>query len=199
MTQKKKISQTEFVREWFVKRPNRDISHEESKAGIEDEYFKITKKRFEDVDRSIRKLAQIGFLIKIKKGWYRYDPKKAKIRNLEDFSASDKKIILERDGYKCVICGKGTKDGIDLQVDHIKPKELGGSATISNGQTLCASHNFRKKISSQTETGKKMFIRLLDSVKESDDKNASKIEKFCEEILKVFEKHDIDGHIKWKK
>jgi predicted restriction endonuclease len=199
MTQKKKISQTEFVREWFIKRPNRDISHEESKAGIEDEYFKITKKRFEDVDRSIRKLAQIGFLIKIKKGWYRYDPKKVKIRNLEDFSASDKKIILERDGYKCVICGKGAKDGIDLQVDHIKPKELGGSATISNGQTLCASHNFRKKISSQTETGKKMFIRLLDSVKESDDKNASKIEKFCEEILRVFEKHDIDGHIKWKK
>jgi predicted restriction endonuclease len=199
MTQKKKISQTEFVREWFVKRPNRDISHEESKAGIEDEYFKITKKRFEDVDRSIRKLAQIGFLIKIKKGWYRYDPKKAKIRNLQDFSASDKKLILERDGYKCVICGKGSKEGIDLQVDHIKPKELGGSATISNGQTLCASHNFRKKISSQTETGKKMFIRLLDSVKESDDKNASKIEKFCEEILRVFEKHDIDGHIKWKK
>jgi predicted restriction endonuclease len=199
MTQKKKISQTEFVREWFVKRPNRDISHEESKAGIEDEYFKITKKRFEDVDRSIRKLAQIGFLIKIKKGWYRYDPKKAKIRNLQDFSASDKKLILERDGYKCVICGKGSKEGIDLQVDHIKPKELGGNATISNGQTLCASHNFRKKISSQTETGKKMFIRLLDSVKESDDKNASKIEKFCEEILRVFEKHDIDGHIKWKK
>jgi predicted restriction endonuclease len=199
MTQKKIISQTEFVKGWFVKRPNRDISHDESKAGIEDEYFKITKKRFEDVDRSIRKLAQIGFLIKIKKGWYRYDPKKAKIRNLEDFSGSDKKLILERDGYKCVICGKGSKEGIDLQVDHIKPKELGGSATISNGQTLCASHNFRKKISSQTETGKKMFIRLLDSVKESDDKNASKIEKFCEEILRVFEKHDIDGHIKWKK
>lgn len=196
---KKIASQTEFVKEWFIKRPNRDISHDESKAGIEDAYFKIAKKRFEDVDRTIRKLAQVGFLIKVKKGWYRYDPKKANMRTLEDFSASDKKQILERDGYKCVICGKGAKDGIDLQVDHIKPKELGGSATISNGQTLCASHNFRKKISSQTETGKKMFIRLLDSVKESDDKNASKIEKFCEEILRVFEKHDIDGHIKWKK
>lgn len=196
---KKIASQTEFVKEWFIKRPNRDISHDESKAGIEDAYFKIAKKRFEDVDRTIRKLAQVGFLIKVKKGWYRYDPKKANMRTLEDFSASDKKQILERDGYKCVICGKGAKDGIDLQVDHIKPKELGGSAIISNGQTLCASHNFRKKISSQTETGKKMFIRLLDSVKESDDKNASKIEKFCEEILRVFEKHDIDGHIKWKK
>lgn len=199
MAQKKIPSQTAFVKEWFIKRPNRDISHEESKSGIENEYFKITKCRFEDVDRSIRKLAQIGFLIKIKKGWYRYDPKLASIRTLEDFSASDKKQILERDGYKCVICGKGKKDGIDLQVDHIKPKELGGSAAISNGQTLCASHNFRKKISSQTETGKKMFIRLLESVKDTDDKNASKIEKFCEEILKVFEKHDIDNHIKWKK
>ena len=196
---KKIASQTEFVKEWFIKRPNRDISHDESKAGIEDAYFKIAKKRFEDVDRTIRKLAQVGFLIKVKKGWYRYDPKKANMRILEDFSATNKKQILERDGYRCVICGKGAKDGIDLQVDHIKPKELGGSATISNGQTLCASHNFRKKISSQTETGKKMFIRLLDSVKESDDKNASKIEKFCEEILRVFEKHDIDGHIKWKK
>ena len=196
---KKIASQTEFVKEWFIKRPNRDISHDESKAGIEDAYFKIAKKRFEDVDRTIRKLAQVGFLIKVKKGWYRYDPKKANMRTLEDFSATNKKQILERDGYRCVICGKGAKDGIDLQVDHIKPKELGGSATISNGQTLCASHNFRKKISSQTETGKKMFIRLLDSVKESDDKNASKIEKFCEEILRVFEKHDIDGHIKWKK
>jgi predicted restriction endonuclease len=199
MTEKKIASQIEFVKEWFIKRPNRDISHDESKAEIENEYFKIMNKRFEDVDRSIRKLAQTGFLIKIKKGWYRYDPKKAKLRTLEDFSSSQRKQILERDGYKCVICGKGEKEGMDLQVDHIKPKELGGSATISNGQTLCASHNFRKKVSSQTETGKKMFIRLLESVKDSEDKNASLIEKFCEEILKVYEKHDVDSHIKWKK
>jgi hypothetical protein len=196
---KKITSQTEFVKEWFMNRPNRDISHEESKVGIENAYFKVAKKRFEDVDRSIRKLAQVGFLIKVRKGWYRYDPKSVTIRKLEDFSASDRKKILERDGYQCVICGKGEKDGVDLQVDHIKPKELGGNASISNGQTLCASHNFRKKISSQTETGKKMFIRLLESVKNSEDENASSIEKFCEEILKVFEKHDIDSHIKWNK
>ena len=78
MTQKKVPSQTEFVKDWFIKRADRDISHEESKPGIEDDYLKIAKKRFEDVDRTIRKLAQIGFLIKIRKGWYRYDPKKQK-------------------------------------------------------------------------------------------------------------------------
>ena len=199
MVKEKKLSQNDFVKEWFIKRPKRDISHDESKEGIENEYFKMANKRFEDVDRSIRKLAQIGFLIKVKKGWYRYDPQKSKIRKLEDFTPSAKKLILKRDGYKCVICGNGEKEGVDLQVDHIKPKELGGSGEISNGQTLCASHNFRKKISSQSETGKKMFIRLLESVKDSEDKNASLIEKFCEEILMVYEKHDIDGHIKWKK
>ena len=30
-------------------------------------------------------------------------------------------------------------------------------------------------------------------------KNASLIEKFCEEVLEVYDKHDIDGHINWKK
>ena len=44
-----------------------------------------------------------------------------------------------------------------------------------------------------------MFIRLLESVKNSEDKNASLIEKFCEEILKAYEKHDVDSHVKWKK
>jgi hypothetical protein len=32
----------------------------------------------------------------------------------EDFSSSQRKQILERDGYKCVICGKGEKEGMDL-------------------------------------------------------------------------------------
>ena len=53
--------------------------------------------------------------------------------------------------------------------------------------------------SSDNSTGIALSVKayLLDVL--DDDKNASKIEKFCEEILRVFEKHDIDGHIKWKK
>ena len=47
------------------------------------------------------------------------------------------------------------QDGVELQVDHIKPKDKGGKATFENGQTLCATHNFRKKNYRQTETGKK--------------------------------------------
>ncbi len=44
-----------------------------------------------------------------------------------------------------MICGRGKSDGVEIQADHIKPKELGGKAEIANGQTLCAQHNFQKK------------------------------------------------------
>lgn len=66
---------------------------------------------------------------------------------------------------------------------------------IENGQVLCATHNFRKKTTQQTETGKKMFIRLYELTKEE----APQISAFCEEVLKLYEKHKINGHIQWKK
>ena len=47
----------------------------------------------------------------------------------------------------------------------------------------------------QTETAKKcLFICIL--AKATDDK---KVKNFCGDILKVFEMHDINGHIKWEK
>jgi len=199
MTDHKIISQREFVKSWFQKNPNRDILHTESRPAIEIGWEKLTGKRLGDSDRAIRKLGQIGFLIKVKKGVYRYDPDLVTQRVLEDFSSRDKKLILERDEYKCVICGLGPREGRDLQVDHIKPKELGGSGEITNGQTLCAQHNFMKKISSQTETGKKMFIHLLDVAKNTEDENRDQLIAFCEDVLGVFEKHGINGHIEWKK
>jgi len=83
-----------------------------------------------------------------------------------------------------------------LQVDYIKPKEFGGKATIENGQTLCAMHNFQKKTYNQTTTGKKMFICLYELAKKEND---LRLLNFCKEILDVFEKHGINGYIEWKK
>ncbi|MEA1972611.1 MAG: HNH endonuclease [Candidatus Cloacimonadota bacterium] len=115
---------------------------------------------------------------------------------MEDFTLKQKQFILKRDNYKCVICGRGEKEGEELHVDHIKPKEKGGKATIENGQTLCATHNFRKKNLNQTETGKKMFIRLYEASKAINDKETM---NFCSQILDVFEKNGVNGHIEWKK
>lgn len=188
------ISQSGLLIEFFQQNPNRDIPHPEVVDWATSEFLKRTGKIFRDPDRGIRKLHQNGYLIKVAKGVYRYDPKLVKMRELEDFSAAVKKAIFERDGYKCVVCGKGAKEGVEIHADHIKPKDLGGRATLENGQTLCSQHNFLKKNFKQTETGKKLFIRLYDLAKSEDNQP---LLKFCTEILEVFEKNDINGHIEW--
>lgn len=192
----KKVRQSDLLMQYFMKHPNQDIKHPEIVDWVTEEYKRLTGEVFRDPDRGIRKLAQSGILQKIGKGIYRYDPSNVINRELEDFTASQKRTILERDGYKCVICGRGREHGVELHVDHIKPKDLGGKATIENGQTLCAQHNFLKKNFKQTETGKKMFIRLYELTKSiGDDKTLA----FCEDILEVYEKHNINGHIEWNK
>lgn len=188
--------QKDLVIEFFKKNPNRDIRHPEVVDWVVTTYRERTGSVFRDPDRAIRQLSQTGFLIKIAKGIYKYDPEKAYKRNLEDFTASQKEIILKRDNYKCVICGRGKKDGVDLHVDHIKAKDFGGEATIENGQTLCSQHNFIKKNLKQTETGKKMFIRLYELAK--SEKN-EELMKFCVDVLETYEKHNINGHVVWKK
>lgn len=192
----KEISQNDIIMEYFKNNPYRDIEHPEIVDWVTNEYNLRTGKILRDPDRQIRKLSQEGFLIKVSKGVYRYEPDHIVKRELEDFTPAQKREILERDGYKCVVCGRGVKDGVELQVDHIKPKDFGGKATIENGQTLCAQHNFLKKNFKQTETGKKMFIRLYELAKK--EKNFELV-NFCSQILEVFEKNNINGHIIWKR
>lgn len=190
------ITQKELLIEFFKNNPNRDIEHPEVVDWATKEYKERTGLVFRDPDRGIRKLYQSGFLIKVQKGVYRYEPESENNIELFDFSEKQKRQILERDGYKCVICGKGKKEGVELHVDHIKPKDLGGKATIENGQTLCSQHNFLKKNFKQTETGKKMFIRLYELAKKENNK---KLLEFTSQILEVYEANDINGHIEWEK
>lgn len=190
------IIQKDLIIEFFKNNPNRNIKHPEVVDWVVNTYKKRTGKVFRDPDRAIRHLAQEGFLIKILKGVYKYDPRKAYRRELQDFTTAQKEAILKRDGYKCVVCGRGKKEGVELQVDHIKPKDLGGEATIENGETLCAQHNFIKKNLKQTETGKKMFIRLYELAKSEKNKE---LMDFCSDVLKEYEKHNINCHIIWKK
>lgn len=41
-----------------------------------------------------------------------------------------------------------------------------------------------------------MFIRMLESAKSANEKA---LIDFLEEVLEVYEKHNINGHIVWKK
>lgn len=193
---KENQSQMDLLMEYFKAHPKKDISHPKIVDWATSEWKSRTGTVFRDPDRGIRKLHQDGFLIKIKKGVYRYDPGSIKQRELEDFTPAQKEEIMKRDGYRCVVCGRGPKDGVELQVDHIRSKDMGGKAEISNGQTLCAQHNFQKKNYKQTESGKRFFIHLYELAKTKKDKG---LQAFCAQILEVYEKNNVNGHIVWKK
>ena len=195
----KKISQIEFVRSYFLQRPLVVISHAQAKADLEAAYLTVMGKRLEDSDRAIRKLYGNGFLQKVAKGQYMYNPETSGKKEFDEFTQAEKNEILKRDGFRCVVCGLGRESGLDLHIDHIKPRSSGGQGTVENGQVLCAPHNFIKKNLSQTETGKKGFIRLLELVRTTpEDPMASQLENFLVEVLSVYDKHGIDTHIAWK-
>lgn len=61
--------------------------------------------------------------------------------------------VLERDRWKCCLCGRrtprrlrGSKDPRAPEVDHIVPLAIGGSHTKLNMQCLCCECNGKKKI-----------------------------------------------------
>ena len=191
-----KITIRNLLIEYFQNHPKQDLSHGPVVDWVEDKYKKIYNKKPRDTWRSIRNLHEAGFLIKVRKGIYRYDPESVKKKELDDFTKEQKEMILKKDNYKCALCGKGKKEGVELHIDHIKPKYLGGKSIIENGQVLCSQHNFIKKTLNQTETGKKMFINLYELVKKEQNE---KLKRFCAEILDTYEKHNINGHIIWKR
>jgi 5-methylcytosine-specific restriction endonuclease McrA len=186
----------ELVQEYFQQHPNVDLPHGPVVDWVAEQWLNQGYKTPpRDPWREIRRLHQEGWLIKVRKGVYRYDPEVAGKVEMDDFTPEQKQAILERDQYRCVICGKGLADGVELHVDHIKPRHLGGRSEIENGQTLCAQCNFRKKIYKQTETGKRMFIRLLQLAEKENDE---KMVEFCREVLSVYQKHGVNDHIRWE-
>ena len=193
---KDKKSINDLIKEYFEAHPRQDLPHGPVVDWVEDRYLKLYRRKPRDTWRGIRGLHERGFLIKVRKGIYRYDPNATQQRELEDFTPKQKAQIFKRDGYKCVVCGRGRKDGVELHADHIKPKYLGGKSTVENGQTLCAQHNFIKKTLKQTETGKKMFIRLYELVKKGRNEE---LKKFCADVLETYERHNINDHIAWER
>ncbi|OGH80861.1 MAG: HNH endonuclease [Candidatus Magasanikbacteria bacterium RIFCSPLOWO2_02_FULL_44_11] len=194
---RKKVTQLELIKEYYRSHAGKDVPHYESVPWLYSEYEKRTGKKFADPDRGIRSLADKGFLIYVKKGIYKYNENYKKDKNLNDFTQKQKEEIKKRDGFKCVVCGRGEKDGIELHVDHIDSRQKGGEAiSIENGMTLCGQHNYWKRNLGQTESAKKMFIKFYNLAKKRDSKELT---AFFSEILSIYEKHDVNGHIVWEK
>lgn len=92
-----KKSQLDYIIEYFKKNPNRDIEHPEVVDSVTKKCNRVTAKIFRDPNRAIRKLHQSGFLIKVKKGVYKYDPNFIQERNLEDFTEAQKKKSFSKE------------------------------------------------------------------------------------------------------
>lgn len=123
---------------------------------------------------------------------YKYDPTLVNEVELFDFPQPIKEAIFQRDGYRCIVCGRGRKDGVEITADHKIPKDKGGTNTLENGQTLCTEHNLLKKNYSRTEAGKRYFIQMYEDAVRNDD---TKMVKFCKDVFDVYDYHDINGHI----
>ncbi len=182
----------ELIIEYFKQRPKEDIPHGPVVDYVEERYVRAHGRKPRDTWRQIRRLYQDGILTKVRKGVYRYDPDTATGRNIKRFPPDVKELILKRDGYRCVVCGRGIEDGVELHVDHKVPLDKGGKSAVDNGQTLCSEHNLLKKRYSQTEFGKRFLIKLYeDAVKQRDERMI----KFCKEIFDVYNKHGVNDHI----
>jgi 5-methylcytosine-specific restriction endonuclease McrA len=187
-----KKSINDLIIEFFKKHPNEDMPHGPVIDWVEEQYISLYQKKPRDTWRQIRKLHQEGKLIKVKKGIYKYDPNFIKEVELFDFTPDQVEEIFKNDNYKCVVCGRGRRDGVEICADHIKPKDKGGTNTIDNGQTLCMEHNLMKKNYTGTEAGKRYFIKIYNKAKKIKD---IKMIKFCECVFNCYDKHQINSHI----
>ena len=93
------------------------------------------------------------------------------------------------------MCGVTKDEGALLHADHIVPRSKGGQATVDNGQVLCSQHNNLKKNYGQTETCKRMYRVLYDKAVELDDRA---MREFIEDVMRVYDEHNINSHIDWK-
>jgi len=86
-----------------------------------------------------------AFRLAIKRGRVQWKYKEFKFKRSR-ISQKIRYLILKRDNLKCTICGRGTANGIMLEVDHIVPICRGGLTVESNLQTLCHECNKGKQI-----------------------------------------------------
>lgn len=182
----------EFIMEYFTKHPNEELSHGPVVDWVTEQWLKTHSNPPRDPWRMIRQLHQEGLLIKVKKGIYVYDSNYVDNVVLLDFPPKVKEEIFKRDDYRCVVCGRGKRDGVEIVADHIKPKDKGGTNDVKNGQTLCTEHNLLKKNYSQTEAGKRYFIRIYQKAFENKDE---RMIRFCKKVFDAYDEYDINGHI----
>ena len=87
----KSLVQLNIIREYFEMNPDVEIHTKDIVDWVSSTYLERTGKIFRDPDRGIRSLYQKGFILKIAKGVYKYDPQYAQNKRQADFTIAQKK------------------------------------------------------------------------------------------------------------
>lgn len=190
--EKPKYTVSGLILEFFENHPYQEFSHDPVVDWVTERWLEENESAPRDPWRATRKLFEEGKLIKVKKGVYKYDPEQVHSIILWDFPEHIRTLVLERDNHRCVICGRSPRDGVELVVDHIKPREKGGTNEIENGQTLCTEHNLLKKNYSQTEAGKRYFMKMYEKAVAQHD---TRMMHFCQAIFDVYDTFAMDSHM----
>ena len=189
-----KKSTREYVLSFFKKNPNQTFTLQEIEVAVRKEYEKDTGLTGLYVNREVRNLGTQGYIphlgniIKPKRGHYRFEHGSGPIKLKSPFPESVKLDIKKKDNYTCQWCGKIETQIEKLAVDHIIPEDSGGKGVFENGITLCTHCNNRKKYLGVSIFGKNMFKKYLVLAQKNNDK---KTIKFIEELLNVFDKHQL--------
>jgi len=77
-----------------------------------------------------------------------------------------RKSVFERDGFRCLWCGRSSADGVKLHADHVVPESFGGSTSYENLGTLCDQCNLSKG----TEYFGNYLLTTIFKVKDIDSK-----------------------------
>jgi 5-methylcytosine-specific restriction endonuclease McrA len=70
-------------------------------------------------------------------------PRRRKRKGRKGVPAGLRWEVFERDGFRCVKCGRGmhSEPPVEIEADHIKPESKGGKTVKGNLQTLCICCN----------------------------------------------------------
>lgn len=198
-----RITQSSIVQDFFHKHPQQDLPVSQVVDWAQDEWERRTNSKLRNPSNILRSLLHKGYLAKPKRGYYRYEPDQVRNNRTQQFSTKQREEILDRDDNRCIVCGMGTREGEDIYVVKFFEQACNATDNIKNSKlkvedaiTLCGKHKnmwLATKNKSPVHNSKSFFVTAYNQAINKSDKNTA---SFCNDIIKVYEKHGIDGHIK---
>lgn len=141
-----------------------------------------------DTPRIIRALRQEGWQIEVRgDGYTRLVSLKEGVPKgrRKPISRKMRFEVLHRDSYRCRACGRGSENGVKLEIDHIIPVDWGGKTELSNLQTLCEECN----------AGKKAWVSGYKAEQMKGIMCQATVESRIESLFDLFPNEDVPSHL----